>query len=282
MSAEAFFGKLESRKASRYDTRKSRATQDCPDTTGDVLVSVHNQDSFEPVTGVKVDIATLGTATTDDMGVAEWLEKKPAAYTYAVQTNDPAHANKMWVNDTQAFTLGANSVAVFNASVASSGALMVEVRLSDSGELVDAAKVKAILGTNEESKGEASRLFDPVPVGTYTITAEVDGDFYSPATVEGDPVVVRENETITCVLEVSETTWVEVKLRDMTDKKDIAEASVGLQIGDGPAVTAKTDAQGLTRIDSAADEAECTLNQVSTDGDLVYEFIEIVEAVEEG
>jgi len=282
VSAEAFFNSLESRKQSRYSARKSRATESCPLTTGDILVSVHKQSSFEPVTGLSVNIAALGAASTDDMGVAEGLEKTPAAYTDAVQHAGTAYAGKMWTSDTQAFTLGANSVAVFNASVAESGALNVEIRVRETGELVDATRVKSILGTNEDSTAEATRLFDPVAVGTYTITAELDADFYAPAKVQGEPVTVVENQTVTCVLEVDETTWIEFKVRDMTDKKDLPGAALAVQIGEGPAVTAKTDAEGLARIDSTADAAECRLDHVVTDGDLIYEFIEIVESVEQG
>jgi hypothetical protein len=276
VSAKDFFSKLESRKQGRHTARKGRATQRCPLTSGDVLVCVYKLSNFEAIPGMAVDIPGLGAATTDDMGVAEWLEQTPGAYTYAVQHANSAYAGKMWRGDNANFGLGANSVSLHIAGVASSGALKVEVRLRSTDDLLPAADVHAIEGTGELSEGEAERSFDPLPVGAYTVVAKLKPNLYSAETVRSATVEVREDETSTVVLRVDELTWVELAVRDMTGRRYIAGCRAALDMPNGALLTEPTDALGVARADVSAAAQSCTLRHVTTPGDTIYELIEII------
>lgn len=274
----SIFDKLEKRRGARYAKRKSgKSIQKCPKTTGDVLVMVYREGSNLPIAGMVVDIPRLGTATTDSNGIAEWLEKDPGACTYMVQHAGTAYAGKRWRNDTNTFMLWANNVSIHQASVASAGALRVRVRNQRTQALLPAADVLSIEGTGLESKNEADRTFNNLAVDKYTITARIDkGDAYAVGMVSSAPVDVLEGQTTDVILDVPELTWVEVKVRDLTDIRNVPNARVKLKMGAAAEKTVTVGANAVAREESAQANDTCTLKEVEVPDDRIYELVEIV------
>lgn len=275
MTAKDFFSRLESRKAGRYDARKNRATEQCPLKSGDILVAVYELSTMAPIKKMTVEIDGLGPAVTDEMGVAEWLEKPPGAYRYVVERGEK-YAKKLWRNDAKNFALGGNAVSVHTAGVAASGALKVSVRLRRTGALLPAEHVLALVGTGETCEGEAEHLFENLPVGDYVVSAKLIADVYDATIVRGAAVEVEENKTAELTLEVDELSWVEVAVRDMTAPRWFNGCRVALEMPDGAALTPRTDHAGVARVETKGGEARCTLRYVATPGDEIYELIEII------
>jgi hypothetical protein len=282
MSAKAFFDKLASRTAARFDTRKNKnkkeSLQRCPLTSGDILIVVYELDTFTPISGMSVNIPALGAATTDASGVAEWLEKDPAGYTYAVTSAGTDYADGLWRDEAGAFALGANSVQLITTGVMPTGKLHVQVKLRATGALLPAADVLSIEGMAAGSVSESDRVFDAVEVGDYVLTAKLAEGLYMSVKLSSEKANVKKNETTDVELLVDEMTWVELKLMDVTRKKIPVSAWMAtLALSSAPATIVRSGRDGIGRREEPKVDDQCNLSELATDdANILYQLDEIV------
>jgi len=201
---------IKDRLASKPPKKKDSPIQECADKDkeellGAAVVIVSREDKHEGISGVQVVLEgpTPGQDDTNDIGFAQFDDRKPGSYTY--KANFPSGKFQPYnINGKGQYVpvvegqlaVPGGGVAIAEIKAYPTGDLSVEV-VEDMGKAVPAADVKSI-STDSPSpealseKNQNNHTFKRVKCGKYTVSASVPDTLYAEGIVTKTDVNVPE------------------------------------------------------------------------------------------
>ncbi len=197
---------LTSRRQKRDKKKQKRAKKKCPLLQGDVMIAVYKAGTFDPLKKVPVTLTgpTPGTATTDKMGIVEFLDREPGAYNYSVDYSGTPYVDDLKVAESGDFQLSGGSILVKKSYVSPVSAIVATLK-DDTGNNVTDMVTFSIMGPISKSLPEAAGptgRFDSIAVGTYEVSAKAsippkgETQKYANATVSKSSVKATEGDEV--------------------------------------------------------------------------------------
>lgn len=168
---------LAERRKKRAKAKAAKAKKQCPLAKGDVIVAVYHAATYAPLKGVPVSLTgpTGGAATTDKMGLAEFLDRDPGAYSYRVDYAATRYSHDVKSRETDDFQLPGGSILIKRSTVAPISAIKAVVK-DDLGAEIDAPVSVSIAGPLSITRPAASdphAEFRDIPSGKYKVAAQI-------------------------------------------------------------------------------------------------------------
>jgi hypothetical protein len=273
MTAPNIFESLSKRRAERSEKKRKRCKKECPLRRGDILICTYRLDTKEPVQGIAVEVNGQ-RVMTDKMGVAEFLDKEPGEYRYRVDWAASGYTDDFQEGAVGVLLLPGGAILSRVSGVRPGGRLKVEVRIQHPngavGNLVPAQDVLRIYGYGNETVGQNTRLYERIPVDTYTVAADVKHAGYEPHSNVTATATVRRGETVIATILVKETTWLEVQVVSAETGLGIDGVLLSTIYANSDDYLATTDKTGLARRTMLKNDETFDLEWASSQGSSMY------------